>query len=207
MQISVETTGIDQVIKALNYLGKNTPVALRQWAMRLLLRVKATAIQNVSNDILNVRTGTLRRWISYQDVVDEGNGVCSWGLPKNFGPSVYGAKLEEGGDITAQPGRLLRVPLPAALTGNGVDRYAGISFRDSGLPPGLSVISRPGHTPLIVKIIEKIKNARWELWYALVPKVTIQKHPWFSNAVTAATETGSPEQSLVSALQELLNGQ
>lgn len=206
MEISTEIRGAEEVIRALTILQKRTPGAIQIAARRLLMRVKSAAIQNVSNDVLQVRTATLRRWISAQEVIEESPTTWSWGLPSEFGPSNYGAKLETGGDILPKNGKLLRVPLAAAKTANGVDRYAGQSFRNTGLPEGLKVIARPGRTPLIVKILEKKRNARWELWYALVPKVTIKPHPWFSSAVRAATETEPPNKVLADTLQELVDG-
>lgn len=138
---------------------------------------------------LNVRTGNLRRSVD-ADVVRIGDNIIARiGVLK--GPSSrYARILEEGGEIRPRKARALAVPLSAARTAGGRDRFpggpAGAKFK--GKYPDAFMLKRPGKPPLIVvpRRVRGSKNGRVAglmPMFALVKSVRIPRTEWLSRGV------------------------
>lgn len=75
---------------------------------------------NVSNKIVNVRSGHLRNSIQSKVVRATGNLLSVIGSNVRFGNRLkYASILEIGGTITAKNAKYLTIPLPSALTPTG----------------------------------------------------------------------------------------
>ena len=86
----------------------------------------------------------------------------------------YARTIEYGSDgpINAKPGKFLRIPLPPARTGAGVDRYGG-PLRT--MAPGLfRVVQIPPKSGKLYLL--HIPSGK--LWYRLVRSVTIRARPF-----------------------------
>ena len=105
-------------------------------AIQKMLVAAATATedrlkQNVSNDILKVRTGNLRN--SLQSRVDMINGkwTASVGSGVRTGGRVpYANILETGGTITPVTKQFLAIPIGDALTPTGVAKFTPTELKD-----------------------------------------------------------------------------
>lgn len=78
----------------------------------------------------------------------------------------YAAINEFGGTVTGNP--MLRIPLPPALTGRGVDKMSGLSIRDN---PDFRLVPREGRPPVI------IHQPSGDPWYVLKRSVDIPPRP------------------------------
>lgn len=94
----------------------------------IFVRSFATATQtvekklktNVTNRIVNVRSGKLRQSIQSRIVRSTGNLLSVIGSGVRLGkPIKYAGILETGGTITAKNAKYLTIPLPSALTPTG----------------------------------------------------------------------------------------
>jgi len=84
--------------------------------------VQAAAADEMGDDqIIGVRSGTLRRALFTSDVVDTGTGL-EVRVGADLGKAPYARVQEYGGTISAKNAAHLAIPLPAMLTGNGVAR-------------------------------------------------------------------------------------
>ena len=92
--------------------------------------------------------------------------TVSSGGPAPGGTVTYAPIHEFGGTITGKP--MLRIPLPPALTGAGVDRNAGISIRND---TNFRLQPRKAGPPLIVHVPSD------RPWYVLAPRVKIPPRP------------------------------
>lgn len=192
-RFSVEAEGAVEAYEYLHSIGERIRPMLKELGLDALRAVQVRALRNLSGTYpgpnmehaLAVRSGTLRRFASAQPVTVESDGL-SWGLPVGEDESRIGAKLEVGGTIRPTHSRMLRIPLPAALTRNGVDRNTGRSLRgDSDYFFGMS---RAGN-PIIFKRVPiggKAGKEGWKKcvpWYVLRASVNIRGRHWLAAAV------------------------
>lgn len=125
-----------------------------------------------SHDLLNVRTGSLRRSLMFE--VDRGN--LRLRLSIGGGGAPYARTHEGVGDgpdkspmtIKAKAGKALAIPVGKALTASGVPRYT--TPRDV---PGLRMlVPKRGGPPLLVKSRGK-KRSGIDVMFVLKKSVTI----------------------------------
>jgi hypothetical protein len=199
-RITVDAKGAKEAYDWLHEIGEGVLPMLNALGLKILQAVQTKALRNVSGrypgpnqeNVVAVRTGTLRRFISAQPITVEKDGL-SWGLPSGEVQSGIGKTLEEGGTIRPTKSKFLRIPLAfgGALTAQGVDRNAGRSLRDV---PGFKVWpSKAGN--LIIWNVTKKKPVPW---YILKTSVFIRARWWFSDAV---------EKASAEHLDQLIDGQ
>lgn len=193
LRISMEAKGAAEAAEYLRRIGEQVEPMLKALGMDIIRSVQIRALRNLSGTypgpnqehVLAVRTGTLRRFVSAQPITVESDGL-SWGLPAGEKESVIGAKLESGGTIRPTASRMLRIPLTAALTRNGVDRNAGRSLR--GDKDFFFGISKAGN-PILYKRVAAGGKAGKEGWMKAVPWyllrafVNIRGRKWFTTSV------------------------
>ena len=115
---------------------------------------------------LNARTGRLIGSLAYK-VTRRGNRVIAETSSGGGREKVrYAAIHEYGGTVTGNP--MLRIPLPPALTGRGVDRMAGVSIRNRD---EFRLQPRLGKPPVI------IHEPSGKPWYVLQRSVKIPPRP------------------------------
>jgi len=138
---------------------------------------------------LQVRTGTLRRSID-ADVVRSGDNIIARiGVLK--GPATrYAAILEEGGEIRPRKAKALAVPLDAAKTGGGRQRFPGgpTGAKFKSKHPDAFILKRAGKPPLIVapRRVRGSRNGRVAgliPLFVLVKRVRIPRTEWLSKGV------------------------
>lgn len=147
------------------------------------LRGESVAKRNVAT-VLNVRSGHLRRSITgfVRDTPDGPEAVIRAGgrLPDSPVDVRYARTHEYGATIVPTRGQYLRIPLPPALTGAGVDRFGG-PLRV--MAPDTFTVLRARNGGLFLK--HKRTGA---LWYKLVRSVTIRPRPFLRPAAEDAAE-------------------
>lgn len=148
----------------------------------------ATDAQNraqsrVANDVLRSRSGRLKSSIagsvkgesggSFAIVLRAGGRVGGYSVP-------YAAAHEFGATITPKRAKFLRIPLPAARTAAGVDRYA-TPLRQTGA--GMFHVRRSASGRLLL-----FNNATGEPWYLLVRQSKVRARPFLRPSLTEAGE-------------------
>jgi hypothetical protein len=167
----------------------NLPRAMRLLGRNVALDVIREAGSNLSNDLVHVRSGRLRRYVikTLTDGIRDLPGGVETGLPKGDPLAVIAAVQDRGATIRPKTKRYLRIPLIPAFKGGsyrGVDRYAGQSLRN--VPDtGLFFLRSKGGSALLVKRVGKGKGSRLEAWYVLKTQVTLPPRYWWRGAVMA----------------------
>ncbi len=111
----------------------------------------------------------------------------SWGLPVGDLNARIARFRESGGTIRPVNAKMLRIPLPPALTAAGVDRYAGVTFRDrTPWSAGERWFVLDRGTPLLCQAIGKGKYTKVTPMYVLAYSATIRPHVWFAPTVDVA---------------------
>jgi hypothetical protein len=183
-----QTISIIEAIRLLNEMRVQTPKGIRNIARRIALDVIRESTKNVSNDLLMVRSGTLRRYITATlkaQLTDDATGVHT-GLPKGDTEAKIARVQDEGATIRPKGHPFLRVPIPGgpALTGAGVDRIPfPPTIRGRFAPNG-----RPFFIPRGMNIIATTMGRgqkQIQAWYALVPQVVLKPRYWWTGAVKA----------------------
>lgn len=190
--ITVEAKGAKEAYDWLHGIGEGAMPMLKALGYDLLNQIKTAAIRNLSGrypgpnqeHVVAVRSGALRRFTMDQQITVEQDGL-SWGLPEGPNESRIGRILDSGGTIRAKKSKMLRIPLAAALTAQGVDRNAGRSLR--GDPNFMFWVSKAGK-PILWKIDKtKAGKLRSTPWYILKPSVAIRARRWFSTPAEQVT--------------------
>jgi hypothetical protein len=199
-RVTVDAKGAKEAYDWLHEIGEGVLPMLNALGLKILQAVQTKALRNLSGrypgpnqeNVVSVRTGTLRRLVAAQQVTVEKDGL-SWGLPAGELQSRIGRTLEEGGTIRPTKSKFLRIPLAfgGALTAQGVDRNAGRSLRDV---PGFRVWPSKGGNLILWNTTKK----KPEPWYILKTSVTIRARYWFSDSV---------EKSTAENLDQLIEGQ
>jgi hypothetical protein len=160
---------------------------MRNVAERVGLKAEARAKLNATGGAgPRVRTGRLRASIRY--AVRPGASHIDVALSAGSGragkPVKYARLQERGGTINAKPGRYLRIPLPPAKTGAGVDRYGG-PLREIARGKFTVIKSRAGNLLLI-------DIASGTPWYLLRKSVTIPARPYLRPAIDTVVKRDLP---------------
>ena len=147
--------------------------------------------QNLSNDVLDVRSGALRRSVKGRVLGDRDNIRIGIGSVKGAS-SPYSAFLEHGGKrggfIYPVTKQWLTIPQAPALTAAGVPRYA--SARD--VPVRLRFIpsSKDSNTAVLVedtlsltKKGSRASKTTGRIWYVLKKKVFVLPAKWLSRSL------------------------
>jgi hypothetical protein len=195
--VPTKQISIDEAIEIFREMGVNVPRAMSMVAKNIVLDAIDTGMRKLKNDILSVRTGTLRRYVPevmMQTLEEMPAGGWRAGVPKGtmvkneqtgmLSPLGVIARVHEGPDdtvVTAKE-KLLRVPLPPALTGSQVDKMAGVSLKDVPQDPPFRFIpaDEGGDT---VGYLARGRGDESELWYTLRRRVTIPARHWWSQAL------------------------
>jgi len=141
------------------------------------------AAKDRASTVLQVRTGHLVRSIAGK--VRQGPEgpeavISAGGRVSGAAPVVYAGTHEYGATITPKRGKYLRIPLAAAKTQAGVDRYP-TPLRVSGA--GLFYVRKSKAGRLL--LIHKPTGAPW---YMLVPSVTIRARPFLRPGAQVAAD-------------------
>lgn len=177
--------------------------ALLRGGRRVAVEVRRQVIDDISGDVLKVRSGSLRRSVeSYVQMVSNALHIVVGSVK---GPSSpYAAALNYGNPkITPKKGKWLAIPQKPALTPAGVARYK--SARQA--PVRLFFVKPKGRedTAFLFEVPPKAGSNRgalgamfkedagardWKrkkLWYVLKKQVSLPAYKWLSNAVERAT--------------------
>lgn len=125
MEMGVECVGASATLnldKAYAKSGDRLLGALR----KLGLRMQGMMIRKLTNDALKVRTGNLRRAVSYR--IEERIGETILRVGVDLGKAAYGRVQNLGGTIVPKKAKFLTIPLAPNLTGNGVMRVNAREF-------------------------------------------------------------------------------
>jgi hypothetical protein len=185
--VAEQTISIAQAVRLLQTMRANVPKGIRLIARRIALDVIRESTKNVSNDLLMVRTGTLRRYITAtltSQLSEDDTGVRT-GLPKGDTEAKIARVHDEGATIRPTMHQFLRVPLQAATTSAGVDRYAGLHLCMHKVDPPIFAFRSKAGKLLLGRRIGEGKAAHLEVLYALVPQVTLKARHWWTGAVKA----------------------
>lgn len=156
--------GIPGIAKALSVAGIKAAAAGEK------------AARDRARSTLHVRSGNLRRSILGTSTAEPGRAL-SVSLAAGGGDRHvrYARIQEKGGTVTPKRGKYLRIPLKAAKTAAGVDRYAG-PLRQA--LPGLFVLRAKSGKLFLVRAKGKGKNRGLEFLYLLVASSTIPGRPY-----------------------------
>jgi len=178
--LAEKTETVDEFAQRMTELGhRGLLKGLLRSATRLSLKAERYAKLNTST-LLSVRTGRLRSSLAGSADLTGGtlNVKLRAGGPSRGGTVKYAGIQEFGGTVRAKPGKMLRIPLPPALTGAGVDRY----------PPPLRTTGKGLFTLIMSKSGDKegmvlIKNSTGEPWYVLKSSVKIKGKHYMGKAM------------------------
>lgn len=181
MEVKLETFGLREVREKLEKLrAQDIPHIMRQITYTIGLEVQNQAKIAIQKEHLFPRSKAkdMMDFVSLQlpTYVDDG---VEWGLPRGPLMSRIGAFFNEGGTIRPRIARMLRIPLSAARTAGGVDRYDGVKLRKV---KGFRIVKLHGVALFLARDDDSNPNEA-HLWYHLVPQVTIKAMPWFNRAV------------------------
>lgn len=134
---------------------------------------------------LAVRTGHLRRSIQGSSAVDSNGMSVRLRAGGGTGAVKYARIQELGGTVRPKKGRYLRIPLKAAKTAAGVDRYAG-PLRQA--LPGLFVLRAKSGKLFLVQPKGKGKRRKLVYLYLLVERSVIGPHPYLRPSIDEAAQ-------------------
>ena len=191
---------LPEAVQAFRAMANRYPKLPKLIATRLFRAVQnETITHSLAGDPIKARTGSLRRYAAAQLAIIQQDGMqFSMGIPKGeeypttvegrtFNTSTAVARfLEQGGTVTPKGHPFLRVPMAPALTGQGVDRLAGLTLRDPAVraminPPLFFRVAKSG----VPTLARRGKDGSLETWYVLKPSVTVPAFYWFRRAVEA----------------------
>jgi hypothetical protein len=208
-RVTCTTTGGQEALAKIQAVRKNLPAAARAIGKALIL-----GIQRKSLDILTAKKShllrvELARFVAKQKII-YGKDYIEWGLPSGATEggkpmSAIGLIQDRGGDIKPTGNnKMLRIPLPPALTAAGVDRYAGMDFhvrQPWSKAVRWFILSRGNRAPIIVEAKGHGKYTSLTPMYVLVPKATIKEKKWLSGpARDAKSDLPAAEQKTMSLL-------
>jgi len=177
--------------RGLKKLDKESRLALNKIAYRICLEVKEQVTTNTlrggvfkSKGIFN----DLRIYMSGRnpEVLTDG---AVYGLPKGANATSkqnsvglkmgdIGLFFERGGTVRPRNAKMLRIPLPPALTPGGYDREMGVALRNEKGSSGYFPFKSKKGNLLLGKTGEGTKP-----YYYLTGSATIKGRPWFADAV------------------------
>jgi len=157
------------------WMGKILLASLR----RIGLQLQRTVMGHVSNDLLHVRTGTLRRAVFYRVETSGRDALVRVGADLTKAP--YGRIQNVGGEVRPVRSQFLTIPLEPNLTGNGVMRVNAREF-----------IANPGSIGFTGSFVTRLKTAIMgvrpdgsvEPVFALVKSVRIKPTGYIAHSLT-----------------------
>jgi len=126
---------IDSNAAAVSVQYRDAPKAIAKTIVKILNTIGAGVVryigrEKLSGQVLGVRTGNTRRALYFR-VFADANGLDAGVVIGADVKKAPGARVQEyGGTITAKNGALA-IPLPPALTANGVARVSARVFMDN----------------------------------------------------------------------------
>jgi len=135
-------------------------------------------------DIFRQRSGQLRR--SSEANLEEQNGQLAIRARNR---ARYARAQELGGVIEPVTSKFLRIPTENAMTAQGIDKMPG-PLRATA-PEGFFQLVRTKAGRLMLVHDVGGRNARSEIWYWLVPRVTLPPRPFLRPAVDEAMKVAS----------------
>ena len=126
----------------------------------------------LSGEVLNVRTGSLRKSIDHEIVTDP-DRITGEVVVREGPASKYAGIQEEGGTIVPKNAKALAVPLPAALTARGVlkGKYNAANLRELDL---VLIKNKKSGKALLAEVVEGRRKNRLRYLFVLKPSVTIE---------------------------------
>lgn len=160
------------------FTGKALVAALR----RIGLQLQRTMMKRVSGDLLQVRTGNLRRALFYRIEESEKDREVLVRAGADLTKARYGRIHNFGGVIRPVRAQFLTIPQAPNLTGNGVMRVNAREF-----------ISNPGSIGFVGSFVNRKKTAilgvredgQVEPVFALVKSVTIKPTGYMTGTLKA----------------------
>jgi hypothetical protein len=175
----------------------NLPRAMRLLGRNVAVDVIREAGSNLSNDLVHVRSGKLRRYVikTLTDGIRDLPGGVETGLPKGNPLAVIAAVQDRGATIRPKTAKFLRIPLPPAFKGGsyrGVDQFANTPLREAKAMGFFAYRSKAGQL-LIGRLVVSHNKAKQragqayqiENWYVLKRQVTLPPRYWWRGAVMA----------------------
>ena len=126
MELKLSLDGSHALIKKLEDATMLANKALLRALRRIGLRLQRTMMGKVSDDLLKVRTGNLRRAIFYRVEGREQESLVRVGV--DLTKAIYGRIQNVGGEIRPVRSKFLTIPLGPNLTGSGVMRVSAREF-------------------------------------------------------------------------------
>ena len=176
----------------------NLPRAMRLLGRNVALDVIREAGSNLSNDLVHIRSGALRRYVikTLTDGIHDLPGGVETGLPRGDKAAMIAQVQDEGATIRPKTAKFLRIPLPPAFKGGsyrGVDRYADTPLRGVKGMGFFAYRSKTTGQLLIGRLLVSHSAAKQragtaysiENWYVLKTQVTIKPRYWWRGAVMA----------------------
>ncbi len=180
---SITVTGLEEARQGIGRLRQFVPKSMVELT-KLMAQTAGTAPQHYYRAQKSPKD--MGAYMASQPVKVDGHAV-SWGLPIGDLNARIARFRETGGTIRPVNAKMLRIPLPPALTAAGVDRYAGVTFRDRtpwSAGERWFVLNRG--TPLLCQAIGKGKYTKVTPMYVLAYSATIKPHVWFAPTVDFA---------------------
>ena len=193
VKASVEAD-VSLALRGLKRFDKESRIALTKIAYHICLEVKEQVITNTlkggvfkSRGIFN----DLRIYMSGQNPEVTSGGIA-YGLPKGARQASKGKTktvvvhkmdeiglfFERGGTVKPRNAKMLRIPLPPALTAGGYDKEMGVELRNEKESSGYFLFKSKRGSLLLGKDGEGMKP-----YYFLTRSATIKGRPWFADAV------------------------
>ena len=177
--------------RGLRHLQRNIPIALSRIAGNICLEVKQDIVDKTLKGLVYKSKGIfndLRIYMSSRPI-EKIEGGAVYGLPKNAKAASkqnsvglkmgqIGLFFERGGTVKPRNAKMLRIPLPPALTPGGYDREMGVALRNEKGSSGYFPFKSKKGNLLLGKTGEGTKP-----YYFLTDSATIMGRPWFSFAV------------------------
>lgn len=175
--------------------------AVSRGAWKTARELERSTKENLSGDLLNVRSGALRRSIE-AGVILEANQITVY-LGSVKGPaSAYSRAQEEGRTITPVSAQWLAIPVGPALTGAGVARFASprecpVEFKFIKVDSDTAVLVSTGAwnytfgragTFIKRKGAKRRDKKRGEVWYVLVKRVRMPATYWLTESITGGEQ-------------------
>lgn len=171
-------------LKASTLTAKGLSQIILRGAQRAANEIVREVQENISGDMLKVRSGSLRRSVTSK--VGAVDHTLTIEIGSTQGPATKYARIHEyGGTIRPIRAKLLAVPVGPALTPAGVPRYPS----PRAVPVRLSYVpaKKAGVTGCVGLLVEnKRRSKAGRIWYRLYSKVTLPARHWLGKSVKQA---------------------
>lgn len=196
-----DQTGGREAVARISAARRNLPAAGMGLARKIVMAVKRGALGNLTGKKAHLLRVQLARYASAQPIHAEKDSV-SWGLPSGgmdapegsgrpLPMSAIGLLHERGGTIRPTgENKMLRIPLPPAMTETGLDRYQGMDFHqrmpwDAGTRWFIAGKGGEREHPVICRATGG-KHPIVEAMYLLIFEAHVREKWWMKGAVDEA---------------------